>query len=351
MTLGPVMVDLNGIALEPDERELLGHPLVGSVILFSRNYETPGQLSRLVAEIHAIRSPALLVAVDQEGGRVQRFQQGFTRLPSLRAVGRRYSGDRGEGLALARRLGWLMAAELRALGIDMSFAPCVDLDYGVSQAIGDRALHVNSAAVGELGVAYMLGMREAGMAATAKHFPGHGAVAADSHVSVPVDRRDWTDIAADLLPYRRMIANGLTSVMAAHVVFPGVDAMPASLSPHWIRDVLRGELGFQGAVFADDLSMGGAAAFGDITARAEQALAAGCDVLPVCNDRAAVLQLLGAMRRTVDPVGGLRLARLHGRDGLESQALASDPRWQEGVTAARRCLERPELHLEGERNA
>ena len=350
MTLGPVMVDLKGIALEPDERELLGHPLVGSVILFSRNYETPDQLARLVAEIHAIRSPALLVAVDQEGGRVQRFQQGFTRLPSMRAVGRRYVGDRGEGLALARRLGWLMAAELRALGIDLSFAPCVDLDYGVSQAIGDRALHVNSAAVGELGVAYMLGMREAGMAATAKHFPGHGAVAADSHVSVPVDRRGWTDIAADLLPYRRMIANGLTSVMAAHVVFPEVDALPASLSPHWIREVLRGELGFQGAVFADDLSMGGAAAFGDIAARAELALAAGCDVLPVCNDRVAVLQLLGSMRRTVDPVGGLRLARLHGRDGLESQALTSDSRWQEGVTAAQRCLERPELHLEGERN-
>jgi beta-N-acetylhexosaminidase len=351
LTLGPVMVDLKGIALEPDEREMLGHPLVGSVILFSRNYENTGQLSRLVAEIHAIRSPALLVAVDQEGGRVQRFQEGLTRLPSMRAVGRRYSGDRGEGLAFARRLGWLMAAELRAFGIDMSFAPCVDLDYGVSQAIGDRALHVDAAAVGELGVAYMLGMREAGMAATAKHFPGHGAVAADSHVSVPVDRRDWTDIAADLLPYRRLIANGLSSVMAAHVVFPEVDAMPASLSPHWIRDVLRGELGFQGAVFADDLSMAGAAAFGDIVARAELALAAGCDVLPVCNDRAAVLQLLGALRRSVDPVGGLRLARLHGRDGLESQTLRSDPRWQEGVTAARRCLERPELHLEGERNA
>lgn len=351
MTLGPVMVDLKGIALEPEERELLGHPLVGSVILFSRNYECPDQLKRLVAEIHAIRSPALLVAVDQEGGRVQRFEEGFTRLPAMRAVGRRYSGERGEGLALARRLGWLMAAELRAVGVDLSFAPCVDLDYGVSQAIGDRALHVDAAAVGELSVAYMLGMREAGMAATAKHFPGHGAVAADSHVALPVDRRDWADISADLLPYRRLMANGLSSVMVAHVVFPGVDDMPASLSAHWIRGVLRGELGFQGAVFADDLSMAGAATFGNIVARAGQALAAGCDVLPVCNDRAAVLQLLGSMRHTVDPVGGLRLARLHGRDGIELQALASNPRWQEGVMAAQRCLERPELHLEGERNA
>lgn len=351
MTLGPVMVDLKGIALEPDERELLRHPLVGSVILFTRNYENPGQLARLVAEIHAIRSPALLVAADQEGGRVQRFKEGFTRLPALRLVGRQYSSARGEGIALARQLGWLMAAELRAVGIDMSFAPCVDLDYGVSQAIGDRALHVNATAVGELAVAYMLGMREAGMAATAKHFPGHGAVAADSHVALPVDRREWTDIAADLLPYRRMIANGLSSVMVAHVAFPVVDAMPASLSPHWIRGVLRRELGFQGAVFADDLSMGGAAAYGDIVARARLALEAGCDVLPVCNDRAAVLTLLDAMRTAVDPVGGLRLARLHGRDGPEAQVLASDPRWQAGVTAAQACLERPEFHLEGERNA
>ena len=348
MTLGPVMVDLKGIALEPDEREMLGHPLVGSVILFSRNYENPDQLSRLVAEIHAIRTPALLVAVDQEGGRVQRLQQGFTRLPAMRALGHRYDGEPGEGLALARRLGWLMAAELRAHGIDLSFAPCIDLDYGVSQAIGDRAMHVEAAAVGELGVAYMLGMRDAGMAATAKHFPGHGAVAADSHVALPVDRRDWADIAADLLPYRRLIANGLPSVMAAHVVFPEVDEMPASLSPHWIRGVLRGELGFQGAVFADDLSMGGAATFGDIVARAELAVAAGCDVLPVCNDRAAVFRLLDAMRRSVDPVGSMRLARLRGHDGLGPEALAGDPRWQEGVAAARRCLERPELRLEGD---
>ena len=351
MTLGPVMVDLNGIALEPDEREMLRHPLVGSVILFSRNYESPEQLSRLVAEIHAIRAPALLVAVDQEGGRVQRFQDRFTRLPPMRALGRRYDGDRGEGLLLARQLGWLMAAELRSAGIDLSFAPCVDLDYGVSQAIGDRALHVDAAAVGELGVAYMLGMREAGMAATAKHFPGHGAVAADSHVALPVDRRAWADIAADLLPYRRLIANGLSSVMAAHVVFPEVDVTPASLSAHWIRGVLRGELEFQGAVFADDLSMAGAAAFGDIVARAELALAAGCDVLPVCNDRAAVLQLLGGMRYSVDPVGGLRMARLRGRDGLEPRALVADSHWQQGVAAARLCMERPELQLEGDRKA
>lgn len=350
MTLGPVMVDLQGVALEPDERELLAHPQVGSVILFTRNYESPEQLRRLVAEIHAIRTPALLVAVDHEGGRVQRFQAGFTRLPPMREIGRRYGASPADGLALARQLGWLMAIELRAVGVDLSFAPCVDIDYGVSRAIGDRALHADAAVVGELAVAYMLGMREAGMAATAKHFPGHGAVAADSHVALPVDRREWPDIEADLRPYRRMIANGLPAVMAAHVVFPEVDDRPASLSRRWISDILRGELGFQGAIFADDLSMAGAAAFGGIATRAELALAAGCDVLPVCNDRAATLELLDQLRMPADPVSRMRLARLHGRDGA-GQALVADARWQAAVAAAREVFDRPALRLDGERPA
>jgi len=347
MTLGPIMVDVAGIALEPDEREFLAHPLIGSVILFTRNYESPEQLARLVAEIHGIRSPALLVAVDQEGGRVQRFQSGFTRLPPLRDIGRRWSAGHAGGLALARELGWLMASELRAAAIDLSFAPCVDLDYGVSRAIGDRALHPEAPVVAELAVAYMLGMRDAGMAATAKHFPGHGAVAADSHVALPVDRRIWPDIEADLQPYRRMIANGLSSVMVAHVVFPEVDPLPASLSPQWIGGVLRRDLGFQGTVFADDLSMAGAASFGDITARASQALAAGCDVLPVCNDRPAALELLDRLRAPVNPVSRLRLARLHGRDG-GGLPLDTDPRWHAAVASARECIERPALRLEGD---
>ena len=348
MTLGPVMVDLAGIALEPAEREMLSHPQVGSVILFTRNYESPEQLARLATEIHAIRTPPLLVAVDHEGGRVQRFQAGFTRLPALREVGRRFALNRGDGLALARQLGWLMAAELRAVGVDMSFAPCVDVDYGVSRAIGDRALHADAAAVAELGVAYMLGMRDAGMAATAKHFPGHGAVAADSHVVLPVDRREWPDIEGDLRPYRRLIANGLPAVMAAHVVFPAVDEKPASLSRRWLGGILRGELGFQGAIFADDLSMAGAAAFGDIAARGRLALEAGCDALPVCNDRAAAVALLDALRATPDPVSRMRLVRLHGRD-VSGRALSSDPRWHTAVAAARELIERPALQLDGER--
>ena len=345
MTLGPVMVDLAGIALEPEERDLLAHPQVGSVILFARNYESPEQLARLTAEIHALRTPPLIVAVDQEGGRVQRFREGFTRLPPLREIGRRYAADHAAGLALARQLGWLMAAELRARGVDLSFAPCVDLDYGVSGVIGDRALHADAVTVGELAVAYMFGMRDAGMAATAKHFPGHGAVAADSHVASPVDRREWPDLDADMRPYRRLIANGLPAVMVAHVVFPAVDDRPASLSRRWIGGVLRGDLGFQGAVFADDLSMAGAAALGDIVARAALAREAGCDVLPVCNDPAAAQKLLDSMRGTPDPVSRMRLVRLHGREGASSPS--SDARWQAAVAAARELTERPVLALEG----
>jgi beta-N-acetylhexosaminidase len=350
MTLGPVMVDLAGVAIEPVERELLMHPQVGSVILFARNYESPAQLARLVAEIHAVRTPPLLVAVDQEGGRVQRFREGFTRLPPLREIGRRYAAGRSEGLALARQLGWLMAAELRASGVDLSFAPCVDLDYGVSQVIGDRAFHADAAAVSELAVAYMIGMREAGMAATAKHFPGHGAVAADSHVALPVDRRPWPDLEADLQPYGRLLSNGLPSVMVAHVVFPAVDEKPASLSRRWVDGVLRGDLGFQGAVFADDLSMKGAAVFGGIAERGALALAAGCDVLPVCNDRAAAIALLDSLKQKPDPVSLMRLARLHGREP-GSSSLAADPRWQAAVASAHELEQRPELRLEGERQA
>ncbi|HKZ74544.1 MAG TPA: beta-N-acetylhexosaminidase, partial [Steroidobacteraceae bacterium] len=308
MTLGPLMIDVAGLELTAEEREMLRHPLVGSVILFTRNYAEPEQLTRLVADIHAARSPGLIVAVDHEGGRVQRFRDGFSRLPAARRIGHEYDVEPRAGLELARGMGWLMAAELRAHGIDLSFAPCVDLDYGASEIIGDRAFHSRSAVVGELAVAYMHGMREAGMAATAKHFPGHGAVIADSHLSLPVDRRAVVDLENDLAPYGQLLANGLPAVMAAHVLFSDADGLPASLSPYWIGTVLRRDLGFQGVVFTDDLSMGGAAAaFGDIVARAERALAAGCDVLPVCNDRAAVISLLDGLHAEPEPASRLRL--------------------------------------------
>lgn len=346
MTLGPLMIDLGGVAIEPQERELLAHPLVGGVILFARNYESPEQLLRLTADIHAVRTPPLLVAVDQEGGRVQRFREGFTPLPALRVVGRHWRADRDAAAALARQLGWLMAAELRAAGVDLSFAPCVDLDLGLSEVIGDRAFHASADAVGALAVAWMLGMRDAGMPATAKHFPGHGAVAADSHVALPVDRREPADLEPDLTPYRRMIANGLLAVMAAHVVFPAVDRLPASLSRRWITGELRERLGFRGAVFTDDLSMAAAASGGSIVDRARLALGAGCDMLPVCNDRASVMQLLDRLPAAADPLRQVRLVRLRGRAGPGRTDLQASERWRSGVAAAQRCLEVPQLRLD-----
>jgi beta-N-acetylhexosaminidase len=346
MSLGPLMIDLLGTEVSAEERELLRHPLVGGVILFTRNYVDPPQLTALVRSIHEARSPPLIVAVDQEGGRVQRFRSGFARLPPARRIGHEFDLDARAGIALARSLGWLMAAELRAHGVDLSFAPCVDLDYGVNEAIGQRAFHPAAEAVAQLAGAWMHGMREAGMAATAKHFPGHGAVAADSHLTLPVDRRPLVDLTPELTPYRRLIANGLPAVMVAHILFPAVDQTPASLSRVWIRDVLRGELRFQGVVFADDLSMKGAAAYGDIVTRARQALTAGCDMLPVCNHRPSVIELLNKLDCEPQPASSLRLVRLHGRTGApDRQALSGLPEWTQSQELLARVGEAPELTL------
>ena len=346
MTLGPLMIDLEGTAVGAEERELLRHPLVGGVILFARNYTDSAQLARLTADIHAVRTPALIVAVDHEGGRVQRFREGFSALPSARRLGHEFDVDAGKGVALARAMGWLMAAELRAHGVDLSFAPCVDIDYGVS-FITDRAFHSRPEAVAQLAAAYVQGMREAGMAATAKHFPGHGAVVADSHRTLPVDRRERVDLDGDLMPYRRLIANGLPAVMVGHLLFPAVDDAPASLSGRWIREVLRGELRFQGAVFTDDLSMGGAAeAYGDVVSRAQRALAAGCDMLPVCNRRDSVLQLLERLKSAPEPASGLRLIRMHGRDGCAPETLRSSPQWRRARELLEGCAGTPALRLD-----
>jgi beta-N-acetylhexosaminidase len=333
MSLGPLMVDVAGAELSADDVRVLAHPLVGSVLLFTRNYINPPQLTELTAAIRALRTPHLLIAVDHEGGRVQRFREGFTRLPPARLLGRMFDEDRREALGLAQSIGWLMASELRAVGVDFSFAPCVDLDYGVSEIIGDRAYHRDPDAVAALASATLLGMREAGMPAIAKHFPGHGAVVADSHVALPVDRREFADLEADMRPYRALIDNNLAGIMAAHVVFPAVDALPASLSRRWITGVLRGELGFHGCVFADDLSMAGAASFGDVIARAELALAAGCDVLPLCNDRRSVELVLGHFAANVGSAASqARLVRMRAR-GEAAADLHANPHWRD--TAAR----------------
>jgi beta-N-acetylhexosaminidase len=339
------MVDVAGLELTPEDREVLRHPLVGSVILFTRNYASSEQLSRLVAAIHAVRTPALIVAVDQEGGRVQRFRPEFSLLPAPRRIGHTWDLDAKQGLALARSMGWLMAAELRAHGVDLSFAPCVDLDYGVSEVIGDRAFHSKPAAVAELALAYVAGMKDAGMAATAKHFPGHGAVIADSHKSLPVDRRGWHELGDDLLPYRRLVANGLPGVMVAHVLFPAVAPEPASLSRRWVQNALREELRFEGAVFTDDLSMGGAAEYGDIVARATAALDAGCDVLPVCNDRASVVKLLDGLSHEIQPSSHLRLVRMRGKAAPERDELFAGDAWRASQAMLASSTAAPKLSL------
>lgn len=346
MTLGPLMVDVGGTGLTAEDRRVLSHPLVGAVILFTRNYSSPGQLEELVREIRAVRQPPLLVAVDHEGGRVQRFREGFTVLPPQRSIGRVYDLDPEAGRKLAWQCGWLLAAELRAAGIDMSFAPCVDLDYGVSEVIGDRAYHRDPEVVATLGVACLQGMRAAGMAATAKHFPGHGAVVADSHKALPVDRRPLADLADDFVPYRRLIANGLASIMVAHVQFPEVDEAPAGFSTRWIRQELRSRLGYTGAVFSDDLSMGGAACAGTVPERARRAIDAGCDLLPICNDRGSVLATLAELGGAGDPLSQVRLVRLHGRPMPARDELHRDARWQECRAAVDHCRDAPSLRLD-----
>jgi beta-N-acetylhexosaminidase len=339
------MVDIGGTDLTSEDVRVLSHPMVGSVILFTRNYRDPAQVSELTAAIRAIRSPQLLIAVDHEGGRVQRFREGFTRLPASRLLGRRLEAERREALSLAQSVGWLMAAELRAVGVDFSFAPCIDLDYGVSEIIGDRAFHSDADAVAALGVAYMAGMRDAGMAACAKHFPGHGAVIADSHTELPVDRRAFVDMEADLRPYRLMIQNNVASIMAAHVVYSAIDQLPASLSRRWVTEILRGELGFHGCVFADDLSMAGAAAFGGILERVKLAFAAGCDVLPICNDRQAVHSVLEHFGAEFgSPASQARLVRMRAR-GDAGANLGANLQWQQTVADIANLSATPPLVL------
>jgi beta-N-acetylhexosaminidase len=334
MSLGPVMLDVEGLTLSAIERERLKHPLVGGVILFARNYQSPEQVEALVRDIHGLRTPRLLVAVDHEGGRVQRFRDGFTSLPPLRHLGNIYDENPKRARRLAETSGWLMATELRAVDVDFSFAPVLDLDRGVSEVIGDRAFHSLPEAVADLAHAYMRGMHRAGMAATGKHFPGHGAVEADSHVALPVDDRLLVDIMAeDVVPFERMIHYGLEGIMPAHVIFTCVDAQPAGFSSTWIRKILRGQLEFQGVVFSDDLSMEGAKGAGDVVARAKLALSAGCDMVLVCNDPAAADQVLTGLGTYDDPVSHLRLVRMHGRENPTREQLALDQAYLDAVRA------------------
>jgi beta-N-acetylhexosaminidase len=294
---GPAVVDILGVALTDDDRRRLAHPAAGAVILFSRNFQDSQQLTALTEEIERLREPSLPIGVDQEGGRVQRFRDGFTLIPPMRRMGRQWDRDRDGGREAARAAAYVIAAELAAHGVDFSFAPVLDLDYGGSSVIGDRALHFDPTAVAALGASIVQGFADAGMAAVGKHFPGHGFATADSHTDVARDERAIKEIfRKDVLPYEAAIKAGLAAVMPAHVLFTQVDSEPAGYSKYWLQEVLRGKLGFQGLVFSDDLSMKGASVAGGPAERARAALAAGCDMVLLCNDPDGLDGLLESLK-------------------------------------------------------
>ncbi|HYL88621.1 MAG TPA: beta-N-acetylhexosaminidase [Burkholderiales bacterium] len=320
---GPVVVDILGPALTDEDCNRIRHPAAGAVILFARNYENPEQLAALTADIERQREPALPVCVDHEGGRVQRFKVGFTAIPPMRTLGRQWDRDRAKGRELASSIGYIIAAELGAHGVDFSFAPVLDLDYGGSSVIGDRALHFDPTAVGALGACLVRGLAQGGVAAVGKHFPGHGYAEADSHVAVPRDERAFKEIARkDIVPYKAAIEAGLAGVMPAHVIYPQVDAQPAGYSAHWLQQVLRKQLGFQGVVFSDDLSMEGAAVAGGPPERARVAIAAGCDLVLLCNDPVGLDALLESLKEVplAQPERLDRMRRQGGRDLRKSVA-------------------------------
>jgi beta-N-acetylhexosaminidase len=284
LPLGPVVLDPVGPALTEDDRRRLLHPAAGGVILFAHNYESPEQLLALTDEIARLREPELPICVDHEGGRVQRFALGFTAIPPMRRLGVLWDRDREAARRAARAVGTVIAAELGAHGLDFSFTPVLDLDYGASAVIGHRAFHYDPAAVGALAAELIEGLAGGGMAAVGKHFPGHGFAAADSHVAVPRDERSVKDLfRKDLVPYQAAIKAGMAGVMPAHVIYAQVDPEPAGYSRYWLQEVLRGKLGFEGLIFSDDLSMEGASTAGGVPERARAALAAGCDQVLLCQ--------------------------------------------------------------------
>ena len=331
-SLGPLMIDLRGAEIDDEERSWLQAPAVGGVILFTRNFKDLEQLGGLVNEIHAARSPSLLVAVDHEGGRVQRFRRPFTELPAMRSLGHLYDRDPEQALSAARTFGWLMAAELRAVGIDLSFAPVVDLDLGLAEVIGNRALHSSATAVNSLSAEFASGVRAAGMAITAKHFPTHAGARADSHTALAVDDRDIDQLIDDLDPYRHLIGGGLESVMVGHVSFPAVDPLPASLSPLWIDEQLRRRLAFDGAILSDDMSMAGADVGGDCRQRILRSLEAGCDMALLCNSPAEVPGAIEALADYRNPASEPRLARLRGGARTAWKALRTSKQWRAART-------------------
>lgn len=328
MDIAPLMLDLDSMELSAEERELLQHPITGGVILFTRNYESTEQLDRLIKTIREATSRSLLICVDHEGGRVQRFREEFTELPAVACLS---ENDYPEQSAFSH--GWLMAAEVRAMGIDFSFAPVLDINFGVSEVIGDRSFNRDPTIISQLATEYIKGMREAGMASTGKHFPGHGAVVEDSHDEIPVDKRSKEEIwQNDILPFAELTKTGLDAVMPAHVIYPELDEKPAGFSPYWLQEVLRKELKFDGVIFSDDLSMEGASGMGGYPERAEAAMDAGCDMILVCNNRQGAIEVIDSSNNIKQTrKSAERLMRMQGKPFMNRSALLDTRQWSEAV--------------------
>lgn len=321
------MLDIEGKELTTEDKELLKHPLTGGLIFFSRNYETPQQLEDLVKSIREICNRDLLIAVDHEGGRVQRFRHEFTELPAIASL---YNTHSAETKSFAHA--WLMAAEVRAMDIDFSFAPVLDIDYGVSEVIGDRSFNRDPQVITLLATEYIRGMREAGMASTGKHFPGHGAVVADSHHEIPIDTRDKKSIwSEDIVPFKKLIKEGLDAVMPAHVIYENMDKLPAGFSRYWLQDILRSEMNFDGVIFSDDLTMEGASVMGGYPERAEAAMEAGCDMILVCNNREGAIEVIDKANISSSTISQQRLERMKGEPFMNRSALLDTKRWAETV--------------------
>lgn len=334
---GALMLDLKGVELDAEEKELLQHPDVGGLIFFSRNFDGVEQIQQLVNSIRAIR-PEIILAVDQEGGRVQRFKHGFVSLPPMKTFGDMFTHDAQKACQMAYHCGWLMAAEVLSVGVDMSFAPILDVDCGLSQVIGNRAFHHQPEVATALLHEFILGMHHAGMAATGKHFPGHGSVEADSHVAIPVDNRTFAEIDAfDLVPFK-ILAPKLQGIMPAHVIYPEVDNKPAGFSAIWLQDLLRHKMGFKGVIFSDDLSMEGAGVVGGYADRANAALEAGCDMVLACNHRAGAIEILTYLEKYPNTPNQARFEALRGKGKLAWNDLPHHPQWIAAEEAIRSIM-------------
>ena len=331
--LGPMMVDVDGFELTKDDHELLLNPLVGGVILFTRNFNSKEQVYNLIQTIKELRTPSLLVAIDHEGGRVQRFKDPFTTIPALRLLGEQYDKNSETALEDAQTFGWLTAIELLSFEIDFSFTPVLDVDYGMSGIIGDRAFHHSPNVIAKLAAAYIEGMHQAGMAATGKHFPGHGGVTADSHTDMPVDNRDLDYLLEnDIIPFRELIPKSLDGIMPAHVVYENIDNNPAGFSSFWLKEILRDKLKFEGVIFSDDLDMKAASCLSDDYAeRATAALNAGCDMALVCNNRNAATQVLDRLEYSVTEQTSQHLLKMRGKEIISWDELVENELWKNAV--------------------